>query len=207
VLAPFLAAFAGFGIVALWRGAWRRGFWPGIAAVMALGLLTGVTIYRDLDDQLRLFPRSQEAAWVFSREMTAAAQFMRDLPPGRHVYFFSERWPVDYEIRQFLAPDVSAEDRSREFGRFDLAVDPAQGTSVFILLGSYQELLPEIERRYPGGEMVRGGMGTDSDFVAYVVPAGVEESRGREVSQSESRRSEVGDTGPPTLDHPDTLTP
>jgi 4-amino-4-deoxy-L-arabinose transferase-like glycosyltransferase len=202
VLAPFLAAFAGFGIVTLWRAAWRRGFWPGIAAAVALGLLTGLTVYRNLDDQLRIFPRSQEAAWVFSREMTAAAQFMRDLPPGHHVYFFSERWPVNYEIRQFLAPDVSAEDRSREFGRFDLTADPAQGAPVFILLGAYQELLPEIERRYPGGETVRG-RATGADFVAYVVD-GVEKSRSsRSVGKSASSKSRQS----PTTHHPITLSP
>jgi hypothetical protein len=165
--------FAGYAVVTLWRLIARRTGVARVAASVVLLLVKGVAVFQNLDNELRIFPRSTEAAWVFGREMTDAAEFMRCIRPKQHVYFLSNRWSVNYETRQFLAPDVSAEDRSAEFGTFDLEVDRARGMPVFVLLGPYQDELSAIRERYPGGETVRGqrtGPGAGPVFTAYFLP-------------------------------------
>ena len=133
--------------------------------------MTGLAVYQNLDGELRVFANSQEAAWVFGREMTDAATFMACLGQRHHVYFLSDRWSANYETRQFLAPDISIEDRSIEFGQFegedrsaalgqpDLEVDPAQGAPVFILLGPYREQFADnpvaLPRRRVGARTAR----------------------------------------------------
>jgi hypothetical protein len=103
--------------------------------------------------------------------MTDAALFMATLPSTSHVYFYSARWSVNYETRQFLAPHVSAEDRSAELGHLGFDVDPTKGTPVFIFLAEYQDRLEEVRQRYPGGQVVRSDSGPEPSFVAYLVPA------------------------------------
>jgi 4-amino-4-deoxy-L-arabinose transferase-like glycosyltransferase len=172
-MAPFLAAFAGYGVVTLWRLIARRTGVARVAASVVLLLVTGVAVFQNLDNALRIFPRSAAAAWVFGHEVTDASEFMRCIRPKQHVYFLSNRWSVNYETRQFLAPDVSAEDRSAEFGTFDLQVDRARGMPVFVLLGTYQDDLSAIRERYPGGETVLGqrtGPGAEPVFTAYFLP-------------------------------------
>jgi 4-amino-4-deoxy-L-arabinose transferase-like glycosyltransferase len=184
-IAPFLAAFAGYGVVQLWRLGAARGPAVRLLATAALVLVSGAAVWQSLDGELRVFPRSQEAVWVFGREMADASAFMSCLGQRHHVYFFSDRWSVHYETRLFLAPDIAAEDRSREFGpaasgdrsadlgESDLEVDPQAGAPVFMLLGSYQDLFSEIRRRYPGGESRRGhraGADEAPTFIAYFAP-------------------------------------
>jgi 4-amino-4-deoxy-L-arabinose transferase-like glycosyltransferase len=173
VMAPFLAAFAGYGMVALWRAAARQSMAIRLAGSAALLAVTGLAVYQNLDDEIRIFARSPQAAWVFAREMTDAADFMRCLQPDQHVYFLSDRWSVNYETRQFLAPHVSAEDRSAEFGHYDLRLDPARSASVFLLLGRYIPLLGELQERYPGGETVLGRTQDEPTFAAYFVPPAI----------------------------------
>jgi 4-amino-4-deoxy-L-arabinose transferase-like glycosyltransferase len=183
-LAPLLASFAGYGVVTLWRLAAPQGPVVRAATAAVLAAVAGLAVFQSLDGELRVFPASQEARWVFASEMTEASSFMACLGQRHHVYFLSDRWPANYETRQFLAPDVSIEDRSLEFGQIagedrsaalgqpDLEADPAQGAPVFVLLGRYREEFAAIRRRYPGGESVRGQRGADGQptFVAYFPP-------------------------------------
>jgi 4-amino-4-deoxy-L-arabinose transferase-like glycosyltransferase len=182
-LAPFLAAFAGYGVVALWRAAARQSLAIRLAGSAAVLALTGVAVYQNLDGELRVFAQSPQAAWVFAREMTDASDFMRCLQSDQHVYFLSDRWSVNYETRQFLAPRVSAEDRSAEFGRYDLSLDAARRASVFLLLGRYTPLLGELQERYPGGEALLGRTEAEPTFVAYFVPPAIVTGSGEPASR------------------------
>ncbi|CAA9535063.1 MAG: hypothetical protein AVDCRST_MAG73-1303 [uncultured Thermomicrobiales bacterium] len=169
VMVPFIAAFAGLAIIEALRVAasWRRWATLPVAAVLVVMVWLGVD--QNLDDFRTALADSPGADWVFAREIAEASRFMADRSPAEHVYFYAARWSVNYETRQFLAPDVSAEDRSDEFGDFSLAADPSKGDPVFVFLGPYQESLPEVERLYPGGQTILGDdMDGRPSFVAYV---------------------------------------
>ena len=111
---------------------------------------------------------------VYSQQVTSASLYMKTLPPDAYVYFYSERNPFSLETRQFLAPDVEGEDRSSEFSSRGGSIDDIDRSrsAVFVLLGAYLPLLPEIETAYPGGEerIVRHDGAVD--FEAYEVAAG-----------------------------------
>jgi hypothetical protein len=170
-IAPFLAMFAALGILELLAITRRRRGVQRAALVVAVAGCAGLAIVKSVADYAAPLEASQPARWVFGQEMADAALFMSTLPPTSHVYFYSGRWSVNYEVRQFLAPQVSAEDRSAEFGKLDFDVDPTKGTPVFIFLGEYQDQLEEVRRRYPGGRVVTSGSGPEPSFVAYLVPA------------------------------------
>lgn len=119
---------------------------------------------------------SDGVRFVYHDEVTAAAYYMRDLPDGTYVYFYSERHPLRLETIEFLAPDVEGEDRS---GRWAIV----EGDSIerirrdvpvsLVILGPYveQNLLGEVEARYPGGRVVAGIRDNHVDFVAYELDA------------------------------------
>ena len=87
----------------------------------------------------------------FSQE-TSASTFIRGLPEGSYVYFYSDRAPFLLETRQFLAPDARGEDRSQEFaGAVSIPDFTLRERSVFILMDGYEPLISTIEARYPGG--------------------------------------------------------
>jgi 4-amino-4-deoxy-L-arabinose transferase-like glycosyltransferase len=170
-LAPFLAMFAALGIVELLEIARRRRGIQCAALTVATVSCVGLAVLPSVAGSAASLRASQSARWVFGQEMADAAQFMSTLPSTSHVYFYSARWSVNYETRQFLAPHVSAEDRSAEFGHLGFDIDPTKGTPVFIFLGEYQDRLEEVRQRYPGGQVVRSDSGPEPSFVAYLVPA------------------------------------
>jgi len=108
---------------------------------------------------------------VYSQQITSASLYMKTLPAGAYVYFYSDRNPFSLETRQFLAPDVAGEDRSSEFSSRSGSIDGIDRSrrTVFVLLGAYLPLLSEIEARYPGGAEHVGRHDGLVDFAAYEV--------------------------------------
>ena len=169
-IAPFLAMFAALGIFELLEIAQHSRGLQRAAVVVALFSCVGLAVMTSVAGSAAPLRESQSARWVFGQEMTDAARFMSTLPSTSHVYFYSARWPVNSETRRFLAPRVSAEDRSAEFGHLSFDVDLTKGTPVFVLLGEYQNQLEEIRDLYPGGQVVMSDSGPDPSFVVYLVP-------------------------------------
>jgi 4-amino-4-deoxy-L-arabinose transferase-like glycosyltransferase len=170
-MAPFLAMFAALGVLELLEFARRRRGVQRATLAVATASCVGLALLPSVADSAAPLRASQTARWIFGQEMTDAALFMSTLPSTSHVYFYSRRWSVNYETRQFLAPHVSAEDRSAEFGHLSFDVDPTKGTPVFIFLGEYQDRLEEVRQRYPGGQVVMSDSGPEPSFRAYLVPA------------------------------------
>jgi hypothetical protein len=92
---------------------------------------------------------------------------MARLPPGSYVYYLDATATVHYETIRFLSPGLEGEDRSAEFGRPGLDVDPAKGHPVFVLMNAYMGTLADLRAMYPEGEIVEGP-GEPHSFIAYV---------------------------------------
>jgi 4-amino-4-deoxy-L-arabinose transferase-like glycosyltransferase len=168
--APFVAFFAALAIdrfIEIARGASghrRWGLAVVTAATVAVLLAQNLSLYfRDFSD-----PAVQRS--VMAEAMTDASQYIATLSRDSYVYFYSERWSYDYSIRQFLAPNARGEDRSREFGRYRLTVEPDRRMPVFVMMGPYRAASAEVQRRYPGGNLIVGGPAWDPTFVAYQLP-------------------------------------
>jgi 4-amino-4-deoxy-L-arabinose transferase-like glycosyltransferase len=171
VILPFLAVFAGFGVVGLVREAGRYRQALRVPVAVALGALLGLLTYQNLDDYFGKLPGSETERFVFGRPMTDASFYIQRLPSDRHVYFYSVAASFNHETRQFLAPDAVGEDRSREFGATHGFVAANDGrVPVFVLMDAYEADLPIVKRRYPGGQTVVGGSKSNPSFLAYTAP-------------------------------------
>jgi len=154
--APAAMFIAALPLAALWRfgeRSWReqRGaaVIAGLGVCVVLALITTTTV-RDYfwtwrkDDLTRL---------IYFSEETTASDYMRGLPDDAYVLFYSDHAPLYLETRQFLAPDVEGEDRSRDFSNLNGSIEDVDRSrmNVFVLLDEYAGLLEEVEERYPGG--------------------------------------------------------
>jgi 4-amino-4-deoxy-L-arabinose transferase-like glycosyltransferase len=165
-LAPILALFAGLGAAGLVEMVGARAPRQRLAARLALALVVGGLALEGVTDYFVHFVGSNVDRGVFATEITHAALYLRTLPPGTHVYFFSSHWSVDYETLRYLAPDVLGEDRSTEFGgaHAGLPDGPLPSPSVFVFIGDYRRLLPQAQSRYPAGGAT---LDATPDFLAY----------------------------------------
>jgi hypothetical protein len=172
-IVPFIAFATALGAYPVLRTAYRYRRLIRIAASSLVAIVFGVVVYSNLYDYFGVFANSPAGdRWVFAQELTDAALYMAALPRGTHVYFYSDRWGVQYETTRFLAQNVISEDRSQEFSPrhvtdTSLTVRPA----VFVLIGEYRRLIDELQSRYPGGETTYGGPRDDPTFIAYQPPS------------------------------------
>jgi 4-amino-4-deoxy-L-arabinose transferase-like glycosyltransferase len=104
----------------------------------------------DLHTYFGKFPDSNVGQFVFVPDLAAASNYMHDHAGGAQVYFYADRWSFNYETRRYLAPNVDAVDRSKEFGRYTLTADRSKDV-LYIFLGSYIGRVAEVEQLYPGG--------------------------------------------------------
>lgn len=173
---PFLASLAAIGSIQLIRLAAKRGMTWAALSVAGVTAITVTMLVQDYQRYFVQFAASASQRWVFTNELTDASLFMKDLTREHYVYLYSDRWGEKYGTRVFLAPETRIEDRSSEFHRpapealSGFAVDLDKGKPVFILIGKYKAQLEELQRRYPGGTITRGGTGGEPTFVAYIAP-------------------------------------
>ena len=78
--------------------------------------------------------------------------------------------PAVSNVRRYFAPGVPGEDRTERFGEERLPYDQSMGRPVYMLIGSYEERLADLQRLYPGGEVVVDGPDSDPVFIAYLPP-------------------------------------
>lgn len=174
-LTPFFALAAALPLAWLWRGLCglrdrRRPLF--LAAVLAaLAFDAGWTVYQYFGP----VQRTEAMGFVYPHEMDAASHFVRGLPAGTYVYFYSERWSFDYETRRFIAPDARGIDRSIEFGAPSIGGAPVDysigvpGPVAFVFLGAYLDDIGAVAERHAGGSMVEGDRDGKAEFRAYVV--------------------------------------
>jgi 4-amino-4-deoxy-L-arabinose transferase-like glycosyltransferase len=86
---------------------WRPVFAAGVTAFVLLASLPGIHGY------FSEFPDDPSQRWVFVEDFTEDSRFMSEIPPHVQVFVASHRHSVNYETRQFLAPDLDAQDWDR----------------------------------------------------------------------------------------------
>jgi 4-amino-4-deoxy-L-arabinose transferase-like glycosyltransferase len=167
--APFAMFIAALPLAAAWRAATTMRRWPGAASMAvvlaALAMIAGITVH----DYFWTWRKDEWPRLIYFSPMTSASIYMRDLPPDTLIYFYSDRATINLETRQFLAPDVRGIDRSSEFSPYEGSIDNPNRRQpvVYVLLGEYLSLLPEIKRRFPGGRERVATLDGNIEFYAY----------------------------------------
>ncbi len=171
-MALFLCMFAGIaveGLLGLPRAHSTRHKLYKTLAGIGLTICITFIVFQNLFSYFGVFGSTENQRNLNAREFTDAVKIMRQLGPGHCFYFMSGQWSVNYEVRQYLVPAACSEDRSAEFGRFDLGLNnPREGKAVFLLLDRYRSLLKDLQELYPGGKVIYGPE-RDPTFVAYEV--------------------------------------
>ena len=147
-LAPVLALLSALGMAQCYRSVVGRK--PRLQPLMRVAL-AGFLLFISVQTARDYFVtsiRSDAHSWAFTTAITEASLWMKDLPRETHVYFMSERWSQTYQTRQFLAPDVWIEDRSKQHGIFSFDNDDRDTDSVWLLLDTYQVYADEIRLLY-----------------------------------------------------------
>ncbi|MDP2953637.1 MAG: glycosyltransferase family 39 protein, partial [Chloroflexota bacterium] len=111
-LTPLLAAIAALPLSALWDEARKRSMRLTALATLTIALAVGSVAAIDLSRYFTSNPDHPSARWVYGVEMAEASRYIARFPKDTFVYFYSSRWSFDYDVRQFLAPEVKGEDRS-----------------------------------------------------------------------------------------------
>lgn len=176
-IAPFICVLAAMPLAWLWQHPPRTA--DGLRLAYRAALVGIVVIPGGLATRAYFGPVQDSPAvrYVYPFELDAAARYMDRLPEGTRVYYYSDRWPLDYETVRFLAPDVVGDDRTATFlDRNSLPVDQlnidveGDGPGVFILLGTYMAALERLTEEYPGGGVIEGRRGGEIIFRAYELP-------------------------------------
>lgn len=94
--------------------------------------------------------RSADAKSIMAFQLTEVARFVRSQPHS-YVYFYSSRWPYDYETLRFLLQDIPGEDRSSEFSSRSVANDSLLRRPLYIFLPEYTQSLVEVSQGYKEG--------------------------------------------------------
>ncbi|MEX2227818.1 MAG: glycosyltransferase family 39 protein [Dehalococcoidia bacterium] len=179
-LLPFILMAAAVLLGYVWQSlAEQRPSQRGILTALVITLLAGygaINVERYFDA-----PRDQPVSrFVYSPELTHAANFIKDEPDDAKIYFASERWSINYETVQYLVPDKSSadgdlEDRSEQFAREGTRAGfedlDRSRTAVIVLVGSYREQANALAARYPEAEVLDGPLADGQpSFVALRLP-------------------------------------
>ncbi len=98
------------------------------------------------------FADDPRSAAVFGRDLVQASRYIDDLPTGTLVYFYSEDWSFEYEIRRYLAPGKQGVDLSDEFSIPSLERLPVRESwAAHVFIGGYLDQFELVSSRFPGG--------------------------------------------------------
>jgi hypothetical protein len=175
VIAPFLAILGGIGILELWRIAFRFGKPIGLIAGAGLMALVVRSSYVNYTDYFDTTIASGPAQHTLATDLRQTAEFIKELPAGTYIYFYCDRWVLEYDVVRLIAPDAKGENRAPKWGGSGtFEIDHLNGTPVFLLMGNYTSELSAVQAMYPGGSVITGQLlGPPLNgpaFVAYILP-------------------------------------
>jgi hypothetical protein len=115
--------------------------------------------------------------FTFAPELAIAARWASDQPDDVPIYFFAQRWSVNYESSKYLLDGHTAlTDGSKEFVKEGQTpglptVDRSQDAVIILLQGYIAMHDLTVSQQYPDATRYEGPIrGTTPSFVAYVVP-------------------------------------
>ena len=154
IIVPFVFGLAGVAAVEIGRaiaqtagrGSIRVAYIGGAAILAVIVTWNAWTFFGPIVHEERL-------AWVYAVDLVEALDAAHEFGDPGSVYFYSERWRYDYEIRRFLYPDTPGVDRSKEFGEFSLERTD-DGPVTYVLLPPYAVEIDALQHMHPGGETV-----------------------------------------------------
>lgn len=161
---PFLILAASLGILTV-----LKLFKNSIFSFLILIPLFVFVPFYNIDYYFKKFPNTQETKWIFAYELTQAIDYLKTIDPQTVVYFYSKRWPWNYETRRFLLPSMKGEDRSREFGEF--TIEKRNKKVAYLLMSDYLDLLKEIKEKYPNGKLHEQKEAGKTIFAVYSLNA------------------------------------
>ena len=157
VIVPFLAVLGAVGIVEILRLGLRHG---KVTGLMAGALLLAVLAKSSYDNYTDFFDKTVDSGPVqhtFAVDLRDTAEYMQELPDDSYVYFYCERWVLEYDVLQLLAPDVRGENRLEKWGGDGtFTADRTLGRPVFIFMGNQVNELEQVQGMYPNGEVAVG---------------------------------------------------
>lgn len=115
---------------------------PALAAAV---LLTGITVTGVQNYFVHYFARDPYPV------PTALARFVDSLPSEAHVYNLPENHFIRYGPIRYLAHEVAAEDLPNPPESLP-TLEPTGNPVAFVVFPKWQNLLPAIQEKYPGGE-------------------------------------------------------
>lgn len=114
---------------------------------------------------------SEGIDWVYCRELTSAALWLRDLEPApQRIVLYSRRWSVEYEVFRYILrglSDVKLVNASKGYGEFPVKSEP-NGTVLVLLEGDRQHL-NGIVAANPIGHWADVSHEVNPSFKAYIV--------------------------------------
>jgi 4-amino-4-deoxy-L-arabinose transferase-like glycosyltransferase len=173
-LVPFLAALEALPLAFVWGRAQTLEPRLRTTAYIAVGGVLAIITVLNMHTYFGKFPDTDVAQYTFGHEYTDAIEFIDTLPGDPFVYLYSNRWGLDYETRQYLAPHMRGEDRSKEFAKANdttLQTDRKQDV-VYMFLGLYIDQMDDVQRLYPDGQSFEKlSAPNQEEFRAYYLPA------------------------------------
>ena len=163
---PWVFGLAGIGAEAAvrygyrWLGDWGRATAVSAAILVLLG--SGVW---NLSYYFIELPETPTFKWTFSTQYLDSLEAAHSFDDPGTIYYFSGQRRFNYETIQFLYPESTGIDRSREFGVFDLE-KLNTGPVTYLLEGVYMEEIDRIMEKYPGGELIVDE-GPDPVYIVY----------------------------------------
>ena len=141
--------------------------WKAIAGA-ALLLLLGWGAVRDVNAYFAVTPSQAFIRWVYCTDLVQALRYVKEAGmTQQRIYFLAARWPFNYETRRFLIPEAFGEDRSQEYGRLDLHLNPNEASGLFLILSPYEYVIPELQAIYPDGTLYERRENGQFVFAAY----------------------------------------
>lgn len=137
----------------------------GVKTILHILLISTITV--QITKTYEIFS-NKHVNWVYCPELSAAAEFLDKLPQKpAFIFFYSSRWPYNYETFRYLFslknPNIPILNRSREFGYFK--IEKAEPGTAFLLFDNYLSILELIQNVNPAGE----GVISKNQFSYYLV--------------------------------------
>ena len=174
IVVPFICMFAAICLVETVRLVITRRTRAGYVAIVLAILMVMEMGWRNYDNFFNQTVPSNNMNWVMSPEWVSALETVDSLGGGYYAIDWGVRWPWGHETQTLIAPDVPGETRGAPFGPESIGVDYSKGRPVVILFFDFQNLLPEYQSLYPGGQVIVGPKHWDSSqatsWTIYVLP-------------------------------------